>query len=145
MKRIALIAILIISSLPLLADVSLTDKKSTMRILAQSAQPLTPAEKQALRDANKAKKDAKKSKHAHGLTPASDVEMLSAPRLSPVQKQALRDANKAKHDAKRAKHGHSLRASSDSLHPRSNAIKPTIQLVDAGGLKYFINTDVTFS
>src|SRR5437773_2531143 len=109
MKRIALIAILIISSLPLLADVSLTDKKSTMRILAQSAVPLTPAEKQALRDANKAKKDAKKSKHAHGLTPASDKETpLAAQPLTPAEKQALRDANKAKRDAKKSKHAHGL-------------------------------------
>src|SRR6185369_1080097 len=75
----------------------------------------------------------------HGLRVGVDTA------LTPAQKQALRDANKAKRDAKRAKHsGHGLKASSASLHARGDATG-SVQLVDSGGLQYFINTDITFS
>jgi len=126
-----------------MADVSLTDKSSTLRLVNESA--LTPEQKQAIRDANKAKKDAKKSKQSHQLKASGNAAAQPQSRLTPAQKQALRDANKAKRDAKRAKHGgHGLRASTSALHARSNATG-SIALVDSGGLKFFINTDITFS
>lgn len=56
-----------------------------------------------------------------------------------------RAANAAKHNAKRARHANSgRRAIGQSLHPVANATG-SVSLIDAGGLRYFINTDITFS
>ncbi|HSY50334.1 MAG TPA: hypothetical protein VLC46_16095 [Thermoanaerobaculia bacterium] len=54
--------------------------------------------------------------------------------------------NKAKRDAKRARqHAHGKgRASALALHPGTLATG-SIKLIDAAGLQYFINTDITFS
>jgi uncharacterized repeat protein (TIGR01451 family) len=57
---------------------------------------------------------------------------------------ALMAANSAKHAAKFASHAQSGRASTESFHPAIFATG-SIGLVDAGGLKYFINTNITFS
>ncbi|MEO8379363.1 MAG: DUF11 domain-containing protein [Acidobacteriota bacterium] len=66
-------------------------------------------------------------------------------RLTPEQKQALRDANKAKRDAKKAKRKTNGRGvTTDSPRPVTNATG-SVQLIDAGTLQYFINTDITFS
>ena len=134
----------LLAATSLYADVALTDKSSTVRLIAETenATPLTPAEKQAIRDANAAKRAAKHAKHAHSLTPVSENLMP----LTPAQKQAILDANAAKRAAKRARQQHStmMRRSSDSLHPRADATG-SIQLIDAEGLKYFINTNITFS
>ncbi len=102
---------LLLPATTLLADVALTDKGATMRLLAHSANalltihelatPLTPAEKAALRDANQAKRDAKHALHKH----AGKVVSLAAP-LTPSEKAALRAANQAKRDAKHARHSH---------------------------------------
>jgi uncharacterized repeat protein (TIGR01451 family) len=92
---------LLFSAQSLLGDVSLTDKKSTLRVIGQA---LTPAQKQELRDANQAKRDAKKAKRG----------------------------------------GHATRVSTDTLHPRVDATG-SVSLIDAGGLKYFVNTNITFS
>lgn len=136
MKRFALLAIFLLSVIPLSADISLTDKSSTIRIVADSK--LTPAEKQAIRDANKAKRDAKKSKGGHFFKASSDGKPTSA------EKQALRDANKAKRSAKLSKRGRALRASSDSFSAHADATG-SVQLIDSAGLQYFINTNITFS
>ncbi|HSY52173.1 MAG TPA: DUF11 domain-containing protein [Thermoanaerobaculia bacterium] len=54
-------------------------------------------------------------------------------------------ANAAKRAAKRARHAHSSgKLTVESFHPAITATG-SIGLVDAGGLKYFINTDITFS
>lgn len=59
--------------------------------------------------------------------------------------QSAAAANAAKHAAKRASHAHSgLTPVGQSFHPRATATG-SISLIDAGGLKYFINTDITFS
>jgi uncharacterized repeat protein (TIGR01451 family) len=130
------LAAFLLSVVPLFADISLTDKSSTIRIVADSK--LTPTEKQAIRDANKAKRDAKK-KGGHSFRASSDGS-----RVTPVQKQQLRDANKAKRDAKRSRTGKPLRASSDSFSAHADATG-SVQLIDSAGLKYFINTNITFS
>lgn len=137
-RTVVLFAFILLSFRPLFADVTLTDKGSAMRAISES--PLTPEQKQAVRDANKAKKDAKRAKQGqHGLRVGLDTA------LTPAQKQAIRDANQTKREAKRAKHsGHGLKASSASLHARGDATG-SIQLIDSAGLKYFINTNITFS
>ncbi len=54
-------------------------------------------------------------------------------------------ANAAKHAAKRARHTYSgLTPVGQSFHPRATATG-SIGLIDAAGLKYFINTNITFS
>src|SRR5258706_4788872 len=54
-------------------------------------------------------------------------------------------ANAAKHAAKRARHAHSGRMLADqSFHLTTNSTG-AIALIDAGGLKYFINSNITFS
>jgi len=72
---------------------------------------------------------------------------LSHLKQSPADRTALKDANAAKRAAKHARqHAHSTgRVLSDlSFHAAPDATG-SIRLVDAGGLQYFINTDVTFS
>src|SRR5258707_13707031 len=59
--------------------------------------------------------------------------------------QSSAAANAAKHAAKRARHAHSgLTPVGQSFHPRATATG-SISLIDAGGLKYFIDTNITFS
>ncbi len=137
MKRSVFLFLVFVLAVPAIADVTLTDRQSALRIVADSG--LTPEQKQALRDANKAKRDAKKAKQGgRAMRIASDAA------LTPGEKQALRDANKAKRDAKRARRGKFSKYGSDSLTARPDATG-SVQLIDAGGLKYFINTNITFS
>lgn len=68
---------------------------------------------------------------------------LRALKRNPGARAAVTAANAAKHDAKRARHaGPAL--TDQSFHLTTNSTG-AVQLVDAGGLKYFINTDITFS
>lgn len=65
--------------------------------------------------------------------------------ISPAEKAAIRAANQAKRDAKRAKqHGHSSHLANQSFTVTPNATG-SVALIDAAGLKYFINTNITFS
>jgi len=52
--------------------------------------------------------------------------------------------NQAKKAAKRKGQHHGLAVTTQSLHPRATATG-SISLIDASGLQYFINTDITFS
>jgi uncharacterized repeat protein (TIGR01451 family) len=126
----------------LLADVSVTDKQAAFRIVSSTqaaAVKPTPEQKQAVRDANKAKRDEKIAKRKMHSTGVSAMTV----RPTPAQKQAIRDANKAKRDAKIAKRKlHSTGVSAMAVHAMSTGSR---QLIDASGLKYFINTDITFS
>lgn len=111
MKKAVLAAVVLLSSSILYADISLTDRSSTLRFLSD-ASTLKPR-------------------------PAT---------VDPTSRAALRAANQAKRDAKRAQRHHSigLRPTTQAFHPRANATG-SIQLIDAAGLKYFINTNITFS
>src|SRR5258708_9547278 len=125
---------LLLPASALLADVSLTDKGATMRLLARSANalltihelatPLTPEEKAALRAANQAKRDAKHAQHKHG----GKVVSLASP-LTPSEKAALPAANQAKSHAKHARHSHGR------VVPSSLRIAPnppgSVRLIDA--------------
>jgi uncharacterized repeat protein (TIGR01451 family) len=140
-KKLLAAAVLILSSSILYGDISVTDRLSTLRFLSDpsalrpGAETANPADKAARQAANQAKKDAKKAKH-HGLTPVTS---------STPDRSALRAANQAKHAAKMARHAHhGLTPVTSSLHPRAEATG-SIQLIDAAGLKYFINTNITFS
>src|SRR5581483_5369803 len=139
MERSAALALVSLLAIPVFGDVSLTDRQSALRIISDSGQaasekatPLTPAQKQA-------KRDAKKSGG-----PKMRVGLDHATPLTPAQKQAIRDANKAKRDAKRAHKGKFSRYGSSSLTARADATG-SVQLIDSGGLQYFINTNITFS
>ena len=62
-----------------------------------------------------------------------------------ITRDARRAANQAKRDAKRARHhGGSLTPGALSFRPRALATG-SIGLIDVAGLKYFINTNITFS
>jgi uncharacterized repeat protein (TIGR01451 family) len=63
-----------------------------------------------------------------------------------ARQAATRAANLAKKDAKRNKRRtpSSAKLRTSSLHPRTNATG-SISLIDAAGLKYFIDTNITFS
>ncbi|MGH9144408.1 MAG: hypothetical protein ACRD3J_26550, partial [Thermoanaerobaculia bacterium] len=66
-------------------------------------------------------------------------------RINAQDHAATRAENEAKRAAKRARHAHSGgRISTESFHPVALATG-SIQLIDAGGLEYFINTNITFS
>ncbi|HEX7679926.1 MAG TPA: IPTL-CTERM sorting domain-containing protein [Thermoanaerobaculia bacterium] len=141
MKKVLAVAVLFLSSSILYGDIAVTDRTSTLRFLSDpsalrpGAESANPADKAARQAANQAKKDAKKAKH-HGLTPVTS---------STPDRSSLRAANKAKHDAKMARHAHhGLTPVTQSLHPRAQATG-SIALIDAAGLKYFINTNITFS
>src|SRR5258707_11750433 len=59
--------------------------------------------------------------------------------------QSSAAANAAKHAAKRARHAHSgLTPVGESFHPRATATG-SISLIDAGGVKHFIDTNITLS
>lgn len=71
--------------------------------------------------------------------------MLRSASQDAAGRAAAKAANAAKHDAKRSRHSHSgLKATSQSFHAAADATG-SIALVDAGGLKYFINTNITFT
>ncbi len=143
MKKVLAVAALLLSSSILYGDISVTDRLSTLRFLSDPSalrpgvENVTPAERAARQAANQAKKDAKKAKH-HGLTPVTSA-------VSPTERAARQAANQAKHAAKMARHAHhGLTPVASSLHPRADATG-SIALIDAAGLKYFINTNITFS
>jgi uncharacterized repeat protein (TIGR01451 family) len=142
-KKVLAVAALLLSSSILYGDISVTDRSSTLRFLSDPSalrpgvENVTPAERAARQAANQAKKDAKKAKH-HGLTPVTSA-------VSPTERAARQAANQAKHAAKMARHAHhGLTPVTSSLHPRA-AATGSIGLIDAAGLKYFINTNITFS
>jgi hypothetical protein len=65
--------------------------------------------------------------------------------INSQDRAATRADNEAKRAAKRARHAHAgSRVSGLSFHPAALATG-SIQLIDAGGLEYFINTNITFS
>jgi hypothetical protein len=74
----------------------------------------------------------------------SAIHKLSTP-LTPAEKAALHAANLAKRQAKHALHGHG----GGRIVPSALRIGPnatgSVSLIDAAGLKYFINTNITFS
>jgi uncharacterized repeat protein (TIGR01451 family) len=71
--------------------------------------------------------------------------MLRSAAQDGAGRAAAKAANAAKHDAKRSRHSHSgLKATSQSFHAGVDATG-SVQLVDAGGLQYFINTNITFT
>ena len=81
---------------------------------------------------------------ARSANALSTIHMLSTP-LTPAEKAALRAANVAKRQAKRARHSHGgSRIAPSALRITKNATG-SVQLIDAAGLKYFINTNITFS
>jgi conserved repeat domain len=94
----------------LYADVSVTDRSTTLRILAD----------------------------AMALKPKAEGDAAS--------RAAQQAANQAKKDAKFARRHHTggLTPTTQSLHPRATATG-SISLIDAAGLKYFINTNITFT
>ncbi len=73
------------------------------------------------------------------------LSMLRQLKPHPADQAATAAANAAKHAAKLARHAHSgLTPVGESFHPRATA-SGSIALIDAGGLKYFIDTNITFS
>ncbi|MGA8807165.1 MAG: DUF11 domain-containing protein [Thermoanaerobaculia bacterium] len=105
MKKAVLLAVMFVSSSVLHADISITDRSSTLRFLADPS---------ILRPANK---------------PAAD-------------RAARQAAKKEKREARRL--GNHQTSSALSFHPRATATG-SLSLTDVSGLKYFINTDITFS
>src|SRR5437762_3250581 len=124
------------------ADVALTDKGSATMTTTVVPNPITPDQKKQLIDANNAKRALKRLKHqAH----PSAGQVFASP-ITPAQRQALRDANAAKRAAKKAKHTHGATSTFAFHNPGAlaNGVG-NIQLIDSSGLKYFINSNVTFS
>jgi hypothetical protein len=114
-KILVAVFCLLIPASALFADVALTDKGATMRAMARSADAL------------------------------NKIHSLSTP-LTPAQKAAIRAANQAKRDAKHARqHAHGVgRIAPSAMRLAPNATG-SVNLIDAAGLKYFINTNITFS
>jgi uncharacterized repeat protein (TIGR01451 family) len=103
-------AVVLFSSSILNADIAVTDRSSTLRLLSDQ-----------------------EPSHVR----AADLDVGT--------RDARRAANQLKREAKRARHhGASLRPGALSFHPRALATG-SISLIDASGLKYFINTGITFS
>lgn len=78
---------------------------------------------------------------------ASTLNVVAKNRKTPnkVDRAALHAANLAKRAAKRARHGHGIHTVvGQQFHLTPNATG-SVQLIDAGGLKYFVNTNITFS
>jgi len=122
-KKVVAVAVMLFSSSVLLADISVTDRTSTLRFLTNPSaltprtEDLTPTspDRSARQAASQVKKDAKKSRRLHGLTPVPSDAI-------PADRAARQAANKAKHDAKMAKHhGHGLTPVTQSFHPRAQA------------------------
>jgi uncharacterized repeat protein (TIGR01451 family) len=148
-KKALAVAVLFLTSSILYADVAVTDRSSVIRALADQTglrpQATDAASDEAARHAaavaeNQAKKAAKLAKRLHGLTPkATDVASDRAARHAAAVAQ-----NQAKKAAKLAKRHHGLTPVTQAFHPRTTATG-SIGLIDASGLKYFINTNITFS
>lgn len=103
-------AVVLFSSSILSADIAVTDRSSTLRLL--SVGPTSPVK-------------------------ATDVDS--------VTREARHAANQLKREAKRARrHSGSLKPGTLSFHPGALSTG-SIALIDAAGLKYFINTGLTFS
>jgi uncharacterized repeat protein (TIGR01451 family) len=146
-KAIAAVVFLLLSSTGLYADVAVTDRSSVVRALANQTglrpQATDAASDQTARHAaavaeNQAKKAAKLAKRLHGLTPkATDTASDRAARHAAAVAE-----NQAKKAAKLAKRHHGLTPVTQAFHPRTTATG-SIGLIDASGLKYFINTNIT--
>lgn len=115
MKKAVLAAIVLLSTSVVYADISVTDRSSTLRFLSD-ATVLRP-------NANTATPAERAARHAAAVA-----------------------QNQAKRDAKRARLHHSigLTPTTQAFHPRANATG-SIPLIDSAGLKYFIDTNITFS
>lgn len=137
MKKSWLVIAFLLSANAVFADVVLTDKTATLRYIAENQSQTvgdSAADRAARQAANAAKRAAKRSGHHLGIIVPTRVD-----------RAALRAANAAKRAAKRNQHIKSGRAISDqSFHLAPNATG-SISLIDAGGLKYFINSNITFS
>lgn len=144
MRKVILAAVLFLSSSVVFADISLTDRSATLRFL--TATTLTPRATQdptalaAEKAANQAKRDAK-----HNRT-GKFSNLIPVPSSNADRHAAAVAANRAKRDAKRNRTGKfgALRPTAQSFHPRALATG-SISLIDSSGLKYFINTNITFS
>lgn len=86
------------------ADVAVTDKTTTLNVVAMHRKTPNKVDRAALHAANLAKRAAKRTRHGHGI--------------------------------------HSVVGQQFHLTPNSPG---SVTLIDSGGLKYFINTDITFS
>jgi uncharacterized repeat protein (TIGR01451 family) len=113
-KLLAFVVVLLSVSL-LHADISVTDRASTLRLLAEG-----PATKP-------------------GAAPETRAERMA-------RRAATRAANQAKRAAQRSRHAGKVQQLAAGKKPGRpvSAIPPT-PLIDAGGLQYFVNTDVTNS
>lgn len=141
MRKIALASALLCLGIPAFADVSLTDRTTIVRTLSRDsvASDDTPESRAKQRAANLAKKAAKRAKRgdqADATIGTNDV---------PLARQQLHAANLAKKAAKAAKRGnHAGTIGTTSTRPVTEATG-SISLIDASGLEYFINTNITFS
>jgi hypothetical protein len=117
MKKVAVVAAVVLFSCSVLfADVSVTDRSSTLRTIA-NAEALQPV--------------------AASATPADRAARHAA---AVAADQAKRAAKRARQHA----HGSGGTVSALAFHPGKLATG-SVGLIDAGGLKYFINTNITFS
>jgi uncharacterized repeat protein (TIGR01451 family) len=141
-KSLLLASVVLLSASFLQADISVTDRSSAVKLFGTAnLSALTPAQRAAIIAANQAKRDAKHKKQHP--TPSIRTETT---KLSPEARAAIIAANKAKRDAKHKKQHPtgSTAGLSHPLHPELTATG-SISLIDAAGLKYFINTDITFT
>jgi uncharacterized repeat protein (TIGR01451 family) len=81
---------------------------------------------------------------AHGAL--ADIALTdTSSTLRNIKPQNVAAANAAKHAAKLARHArHGLTPVGESFHPHAT-FTGAVGLIDAGGLKYFIDTNITFS
>jgi uncharacterized repeat protein (TIGR01451 family) len=142
-RKVILAAVVFLSSSIAFGDISLTDRATTLRFL--TAETLTPRATDADRlaaqkAANQAKRDAKRN-HTGKFSNLTPVPSSNAARHA-----AAVAANQAKRDAKHNRTGKfgALHPTTQSLHPRTLATG-SVGLIDSSGLKYFINTNITFS
>jgi uncharacterized repeat protein (TIGR01451 family) len=141
-KSLLLASVVLLSASFLRADISVTDHASATKLFGTAnLSALTPEQRAAIIAANQAKRDAKHKKQHP--TPSLRAETT---KLSPEARAAIRAANQAKRDAKHKKQ-HPTGSTAGLSHPLHPALNATgsISLIDAAGLKYFINTDITFS
>jgi uncharacterized repeat protein (TIGR01451 family) len=84
-----------------------------------------------------------------GSTLRAIAQRITPDTRSPADKAAAKAAAKAENDKKkadkRARHPHSGKSASSSPFRLTTTATGSVALVDAGGLKYFINTNITFS
>ncbi|MGH9419713.1 MAG: hypothetical protein ACRD3J_07055, partial [Thermoanaerobaculia bacterium] len=144
MRKVILAAVVFLSSSLAFGDISLTDRSAALRFI--TAETLTPratdaAGHAAAVAANQAKRNAKHNRTGKFSdlkpTPSSDAAARHAAAVA---------ANQAKRAAKHARTGKlgALHPTTQSLHPRLLATGSQ-SLIDASGVQYFINTDITFS